>query len=239
VRLALIQMDVKDGNTEANVNKLKKLTELVEADLYVTPELSLTGFEGFIREEDVEALLKDLPCVGVGFREESTDGRFNAYVIACNGEIIYKRRKYMLFSPMKEDVELKKGQVPSPFQFKGLNLSVIICYELRFPELFWPLAKEVHAFLVPAAWPESRAEAWMTLIKARSIENLSYVVGVNRWGGGKYGPFAGESVFAKPDGSSVTLGKGVNVIAVEMDLREIEESRQFPSFRDRARLTPP
>lgn len=236
MRVVLVQMSVKDGDVNNNLKKIKKMIEIVEGDIYLTPELSLTGFKDFLSENDVSKMTKDLPCVGVGFREKDGDEKYNAYAISCNGNIIYKRRKYMLFKPMKEHEELRKGELPRPFVFKDIKLAINICYEVRFPELFWPLAKDVHAFVVPAAWPKVRVKAWRTLVRARAMENFAYVLGINRWGGGLFGPFGGNSLAVLPNGEELMVSEGEGVLIVNVDRELVSEAREFPAFEDRLRL---
>ena len=62
----------------------------------------------------------------------------------------------------------------------GLRVGMFVCYDLRFADEFWQQAMQTDVFLIPANWPASRREHWMTLLRARAIENQTYVVGCNR-----------------------------------------------------------
>ncbi len=236
LKAIVIQMMIEDGNVKHNLKRLEKFIELTEGDIYLTPELSLTGFKGLLSEDEVLKMAGNLPCVGLGFRERDGDKKYNTYLISCNGKLVYKRRKHMLFKPMQEHEELEKGGLPEPFELKGIRLAVNICYELRFPELFWPLSKDVHAFIVPAAWPKERIKAWRSLVRARAIENFVYVLGINRWGKGIFGPFGGNSLGVYPNGNEIMLSSGEGIAAIEIDPSIVTKAREFPAFGDRIML---
>ena len=59
----------------------------------------------------------------------------------------------------------------------GVRVSLFVCYDLRFADEFWALARDTDCYVVPANWPEKRRDHWRTLLRARAIENLAYVVG--------------------------------------------------------------
>ncbi len=82
--------------------------------------------------------------------------------------------------------------------------SIFICYDLRFPEVFRNVAKEVHAIFVIANWPAIRKEHWETLLKARAIENQCFVIGVNRTGKDGNGIYySGASHIFDPSGNDI------------------------------------
>ena len=74
-----------------------------------------------------------------------------------------------------------------------LAVTPFVCYDLRFPEPFRLAAPETDLFAVVANWPDARREAWRTLLRARAIENLCFVAGVNRAGEGGGLRYAGDS----------------------------------------------
>ncbi len=240
--VALLQFPVKDGNVEKNVETASLLMKGVKADLYLTPEMALTGFEIYDPKsfkldgeawEKVRRLSKGRR-LGFGGPLYEKGKLYNAYIIFEDGEILHIRKKFMLFKPMNEDKVFERGEMPAVFEIDEMKMSVLICYELRFPELFWKVAKEgAQTIVVPAAWPLSRVMAWRHLLRARAIETSSIVVGVNRWGEGKYGPFGGASAVALPTGESVELGDGMGVLIKELRESVVEEARNFVSWRDR------
>jgi predicted amidohydrolase len=92
-----------------------------------------------------------------------------------------------------------------------------ICYDLRFPELVRNKiiqgTPKYDILLYVANWPERRAEHWKTLLKARAIENQSFVVGLNRVGvDGKQLNYSGDSVFIDALGHEVKLSAGIEAV---------------------------
>lgn len=122
------------------------------------------------------------------------------------------------FRMSSEASQLQRGRQRALFEWRGWNIKPAICYDLRFPK--WlrnavpanerhklpdntvdccscPCGLEYDLLLVCANWPASRHEAWTTLLKARAIENLAYVAGVNRVGTDGVGiPYSGNSLVA-------------------------------------------
>ena len=86
----------------------------------------------------------------------------------------------------QEDKHYSKGKKELVFELKGWKIKPLICYDLRFP--LWSKNKyknnefNYDILVYVANWPAVRSNAWKSLLKARAIENMSYVVGVNRIG---------------------------------------------------------
>ena len=81
-----------------------------------------------------------------------------------------------------------------------MTIAPIICFDLRFPYLFWNQASQTDLFVVVSSWPARRAEHWMRLLQARAIENQAYVVGVNRTGRDPSLEYGGNSMIFDPLG---------------------------------------
>ena len=86
--------------------------------------------------------------------------------------------------------------------------SPFVCYDLRFADEFWQLAHDTDVYVVPANWPAARRLHWQTLLQARAIENLAYVVGCNRVGTGGGLDYAGDSRVVDPLGELLTTAAG-------------------------------
>ena len=111
----------------------------------------------------------------------------------------------------------------------------MICYDLRFPELFRRVtAKGAELIVVVANWPSVRLDHWLTLLKARAIENLAYVVGVNRCGSDPNHQYPGRSVVIDPWGESVAdAGSEEGLIDVTIDHDRLRKWREeFPVLKD-------
>lgn len=175
-----------------------------EIDLLVLPELCLTGYGTGPAEiastldgpdvaalqrvaEDVDATLVAGLCI-----EEQGVACNRALALASDGiKASYTKRK--LFPVWKEPDWFEAGKDNTVIQLGEWRVGVSICYDLRFPELFRE-SVGVHAFIVVANWPMSRRDHWLTLLKARAIENQAYVIGVNRIGESNNVAFSGDSV---------------------------------------------
>ena len=116
-------------------------------------------------------------------------------------------------------------------EIEGLRVTPLICYDLRFPELFRTAALRTDLFVVIANWPERRAHAWRTLLAARAIDCQAYVLGVNRVGEGDGHPYRGDSTLLDPWGAVVdTLPKDQGVVSGDVDAAVVAKARERFSF---------
>jgi predicted amidohydrolase len=126
------------------------------------------------------------------------------------------------------------GLVPTPAGLLGLS----VCYDMRFPELYRPMsAAGAQWFTVPAAFtvPTGRAH-WEVLLRARAIENLSFVVAAAQWGRHANGRETyGDSIIIDHWGSVLArLESGQGVIVARLDLSAQRAARQdFPALSHR------
>jgi predicted amidohydrolase len=124
--------------------------------------------------------------------------------------------------------------VPTPAGLLGLS----VCYDMRFPELYRQMsAAGAQWFTMPSAFtvPTGRAH-WETLLRARAIENLSYVVAAAQWGRHASGRDTyGDSLIVDYWGTVVArLGSGVGMVIAELDLAtQAEARRNFPALTHR------
>lgn len=140
-----------------------------------------------------------------------------------------------LFRMEKEHEDFTKGNAKSIFKHKGWRICTLICYDLRFP--VWSRNIDEYDLLIYiASWPESRREVWNILLKARAIENQSYVIGVNRIGeDGEGTSYSGDTVIINPKGQIIEKAKDYadEIIHAELSLSELEQFRKkFPVFLD-------
>ena len=141
------------------------------------------------------------------------------------------------FRMSTEAAQLARGTRREVFEWRGWRIKPAVCYDLRFPK--WlrnanPLDYDL--LLLCANWPASRHEAWSTLLRARAIENLCYVVGVNRVGTDGVGiPYAGYSAAVDYKGHDIavcTPGQAM-VQTVTLYRDALETFRQhWPFFLD-------
>jgi predicted amidohydrolase len=124
-------------------------------------------------------------CVAGSVALRNVDGSLtNTSLAFRNGRCVRRYEKIHLFRPAGDHRFFRAGTVVRsffiPVKDRRVRAGIIICYDLRFPELSRMLAREgIQLLLVPARWPVVRDDAWQTLLKARAIENQVFVAGCN------------------------------------------------------------
>lgn len=239
MKIALVQSDCVWENPEATLRALDALLVPMEQelDLIVLPEMFATGFtmRAAIFAEEMSgktvAWMQNLArtknaavCGSVIIKEN--DLFFNRFLFVLpNGEKeAYDKRH--LFTLAGEDRVFAKGNERIIINYKGFVFCPIVCYDLRFPVFARNSAPFYDVLLCIANWPEARIAAWNTLLRARAIENMCYVVGVNRVGKDTKNAYSGNSQLIDSLGTYVeepTQGLGVFVATISKE--NLEENR--------------
>ena len=194
MNVALVQFDIVWRYPEKNFQFLNgefdKLSD--DTDLVVLPEMFATGFT--MNPENLEesgqqalqwmqekAMQYDLAVTGSVIWSEG--GRFynRLYFVFPDGSFKYYDKRHS-FTLAGEDAHFTSGEERLLVEYRGFVFCPMICYDLRFPVWSRNTAPYYDVLLYVANWPEQRIHAWDTLLKARAIENLTYVIGVNRVG---------------------------------------------------------
>lgn len=197
IKIASIQTNIFWEDPKTNKREYDKLFPSLEAfDLIILPEMFTTGFSiraNKIAENSSGETLswmqqhsKKLDSCIVGSLPIKENNKFynRLYVVKPN-EVQYYDKRY-LFSMADEDKHFSRGEKELIFELKGWKIKPLICYDLRFP--VWSKNKHKNKefsydiLLYVANWPAARSDAWKALLKARAIENASYVIGLNRIG---------------------------------------------------------
>ncbi|MEM1578061.1 MAG: nitrilase-related carbon-nitrogen hydrolase [Archaeoglobaceae archaeon] len=243
LRIALAQQRITPDR-EVNIMKglsLIKRALQVKANFVVLPELFTTGFYpnsiSSVRklEEELELVLKlskEKNIVIVAGVAERSDELYNSAVIVHSGKILGVQRKNLLFPLTREKEFFKPGKGYEVFETPIGALGILICYEIRFPELARKLMKKgAEIIAVPAEFPADRIEHWKTLIKARAIENQLFVAGVNCVEGDL--GYGGNSLLVDPEGRVMVEG-GIyqEILMSEIDLSEVSATRKKYPFLD-------
>lgn len=147
------------------------------------------------------------------------------------GQEVLCYHKVHPFSLAGEHLHYEGGNELLVHDVEGTAVCPLICYDLRFPELFRAAAAAVDLFVVIANWPESRREPWRTLLRARAIENQAFVLGVNRVGEGQDLAYSGDSCLVDPAGEVRSSGARVEQwVGGEVDPAEVRSIREKFSF---------
>ncbi|MBB3110444.1 putative amidohydrolase [Paenibacillus phyllosphaerae] len=253
--LALIQMHVEAGNPEANFIKLEQMLEQAvqgeqKPDVIVFPEMWNTGYAlEQIEEiadpagERTKALLSSfskkhgVQLVGGSVAEKRDGGVFNTiYVYDEYGELQSDYSKIHLFRLMDEEKYLAAGDRLGKLTAGGADAGMMICYDIRFPELARALALSGAKLLfVPAQWPNPRLHHWRTLLLARAIENQMFVIACNRCGTSGTTSFFGHSMIIDPWGEIIAeAGDEETIVRASIDLNLVDQVRsKIPVFEDR------
>lgn len=248
LRVSLIQTDIVWENKAENLRNIeRKIVELRgQTDLVVLPEMFTTGFsmnshalaENILGEtiSTVKRWAKnyDLALCG-SFIAEDEGGFYNrGFFISPDQELYYDKKH--LFRMGDERSAFKSGSERLIVEHKGFSICLLICYDLRFPVWSRNIENAYDLLVYVASWPESRAMVWDTLLKARALENQSYVCGVNRVGlDGLKLTYRGGSVMLDAKGRSLSSLKdrAEGVETIEISKEELDDFRQkFPVWMD-------
>ena len=175
-------------------------------------------------------------CAEVRADNDPDDGRpSNSFVLAGPDGTVHRYRKVHPFSFAGEHEHVRAGDELITVEIGGVRVSMFVCYDLRFADEFWQLAFDTDVYLVPANWPAARREHWMTLLRARAIENQAYVVGVNRVGEGGGIAYSGDSRIIDPLGNVLASGSRVETTLVaDLSAELVADTRErFQFLRDR------
>ena len=153
----------------------------------------------------------------------------NSSLVFARGRLIHRYDKIHLFRPTWDHRYFRRGQHIGTFRLPlasgSVRAGVILCYDLRFPELVRAMASDgMRLLLVPARWPVVRDGAWRTLLRARAIENQIFVVGCN-----SSGNEGGFSYVYDPTGTelySTRRTKSRDIHVIPLDLSRLEEARR-------------
>ena len=254
MKITLLQDHIFWADKQANLQKtesqLKELSE--KTDLVVLPEMFTTGFctdrldlAETMQGETVEHLKRwatdyKIAIVGSFIAIENERYYNRTFFVFPNGEIETSDKRH-LFTMGGEADFFSCGDKRLIVNYKGFNIFVLVCYDLRFPVWSRNVNNEYDLLIYTANWPASRIKVWDTLLAARAIENQSFVCGVNRIGmdGGNL-PHNGNSKLINAQGETVFSAplNEKSVETIEISLGELQNFREkFPVWKDADRFT--
>lgn len=237
--------------SRARIERLLDGASIAHGDLVVLPEMCETGFsmnvdrtadEGGQSAAWLASLAESRHAFvigGITVRGDGAMARNRALVFDPLGNEVARYDKIHPFSYGKEAESFEGGRAIACFdwhaQGRTIRVSPLICYDLRFPEVFRACrGMGAEAFVVIANWPAERAFHWRALLCARAIENQAFALGVNRTGDDPYLAYSGGSVAFGPRGEALgELGGDEAVLRAEVDPGLVREWRErFRAWED-------
>ncbi len=257
IKVIVVQLEPVKGDIKANINKVEKLLngkESLNPDLIILPELWTTGWD-----------CPDFPKVAEKLEESHTYNflksfavRFNSNIIGGSailyknnekirntciilnrkGQIIDTYDKFHLFSLRgeSEGLYLEEGNAPVIVKMDIGKIGISICYDIRFPEMFRLYAFNNTDLIVNmAAWPKNYVDEYITLSKARAIENQMFFVCSALTGKiNENYSFSGNSMIIDYQGRIKNkLNDEEGIIYSEININDMKEYReQMPILKD-------
>lgn len=258
LRVTLVQSELvwhdPDANRMAFAEKLEGLQG--QTDLVVLPEMFTTGFTmepesaaeicyetqaglqsetiGWLQEQ--AKMLGAAVCGSVAMRLGEGQAIYvnRLLFVMPNGAVAHYDKRH-LFRMANEHHHYQSGTGRNIVEYRGWRILLQVCYDLRFP-VFSRNNNDYDLALYVANWPEPRRMAWRTLLQARAIENLCYVVGVNRVGVDVNGlSYSGDSLMADFKGECL-LDNAIGEVFTDtgqLSKTELNDFREkFPAWQD-------
>lgn len=249
LRVSMIQSHIIWEDRSENLGYYGELLRRVsgKTDLAVLPETFTTGFS-----MNVEVLADTMAGETVGTMKEwaakyrmavtgsfivQEEGKYynRAVFVTPEGDCFWYDKRH-LFRMAEEDRHFSAGDKQVIVSYKGWNICLQVCYDLRFPVWSRNVGNAYDLLIYMANWPEPRKKVWKSLLQARAIENMSYVCGVNRVGvDGKGFRYRGDSMIYDPRGKKVADAGKREEITRTCTLRksDLDEFRsKFPAWKD-------
>ena len=254
LRVSCLQMNMRLGFPDENFAHAADLIHaamVAKPDVLVLPETWNTGFfpkenlsqlsdrNGELTKVRIGALAKQHQVnIVAGSVSNVRNGKvFNtAMVFDRSGACVASYDKTHLFSPMGENDYYTPGDHLCTFSLDGIHCGLVICYDIRFPELARSLALQgIDVLFVVSQWPKARIPHLRSLTTARAIENQVFVVCCNSCGTAGETVYGGNSAVIEPFGEPLTLaGETEIIVSANLNMQILETIRSnIPVFQDR------
>lgn len=220
IKIAVLPLNIAWADIEKNLlNVAEKLSCIHRGtDILVLPELFSTGF---IQDEsimhDMARKSAEMSMTAVKLWSSHLNmaiaGSFMAsigskivnrgFFVEPSGETTLYDKRHLFCLSAESRIYTEGSALPPVIRFRGWNISMIVCYDLRFPVWCRNDGQRYDLLLVPANWASARGYAWRQLLIARAIENQAVVVGANRSGHDDYGDYDFQSFIFDPFGKQI------------------------------------
>lgn len=249
IRISIVQADIVWENKQENLRLLHEKLQGLHGttEVVVLPEMFSTGFsmqsEALAEPNSGETITtlkrwaSQFQLAICGSYIATDNGRFynRAFFLTPEGEDFYYDKRH-LFRMGRESDHFAAGSKRPVISYRGWNICLLVCYDLRFPVWSRNVNNEYDLLIYVANWPASRRLVWDTLLRARALENQCYVCGVNRTGtdgyhleyngGSKVYSAFGQEMASLPDGQEGTA----TATLMQNSLKQFRE--KFPVWKD-------
>ncbi len=235
---------------EDKAENKKKIASIIEQSAYkgaidwlIFSEMTLSGFTmnrdiSELDDSDRDFFSELAARYSMHISFGGVESGYNKLItIDRTGKRVAEYSKIHLYAYGEEDKYYRPGTIQTVFELEGVRIMPAVCFDLRFPYLFWNQAADVDVYVVIAAWPAKRAVDWMTLLRARALENQAYCVGVNRLGFEGRIEFSGNSMGFDPLGKTIAdagTTEGIVITNPPIDPSLVQKTRaRFPFLKER------
>lgn len=251
LNICLAPVTIIWGDKMANLKALEELIKKVhpETDLLVLPECFSTGFPVGMDKDEVRPLaerntgetidrLKSLAhkysmAIAGSYIANTGGNLYNrGFFIEPSGEEYFADKRH-LFTMAGEHKVFSHGHERMKVRFRGWEIALVICYDIRFPVWCRNVSNDYDLLLAVANWPNARINAWNSLLHARAIENQSYVCGVNCKGIDNKGyEYNGASAIIDFKGKDIAVSAD-GLLYARISKEKLDQFREkFPAYAD-------
>ncbi|MBP5366381.1 MAG: nitrilase family protein [Bacteroidales bacterium] len=239
MKIQIVQHDIDQSDLRKNLAGISAL--LTDgADLIVLSEMFNCGFTadavkhtGADQQLTIDWMRQEaerhncLICGSLAYAENGTT--YNRLCVAdANGiRAHYDKRHLFSMGGVESTDQYAAGANRTVVEVGGMRCLLQICYDLRFP-VWSRYRNDYDTIIYVANWPASRTDVWLTLLKARAIENQCYTVGVNRIGTDGNIDYSGKSIIFGPRGEIIaqTTDNEQQSMIVELPLEPLLHFRK-------------
>ena len=246
MRISFIQTDIAWADKATNLQRTESALQFLfqETDLAVLPEMFTTGFctdrldlaetmEGETVQKLKSWAVHYKMAITGSFIAREDDKIFNrAFFVFPDGKLLTADKRH-LFSVGGEHRYFSAGNERLIVNYCGMNVCVLVCYDVRFPVWSRNRNNEYDLLIYTASFPHVRMDAWDALLKARAIENQAFVCGVNRVGvDGENIRYSGHSVLLDYKGKTLLDFQEyeAGIKTAEISTSELEKFRKKYAF---------
>ncbi len=241
-KIAAVPLKIAWGDRDENLKNVENCLRQLDrdTDLVVLPELFNSGF---LQDADMMRTMAE-PASGMTLTRISQlashygvaiAGSFlckvgnniynRGFFVEPNGDETYYDKRHLFSLSAEHDVFTAGTVLPHAVRYRGWNIAMVVCYDLRFPA--WCRNRNrgnlYDMMLVPANWPASRGFAWRSLLSARAIENQAIYIGANRGGSDDFGDYDESTFIYNALGALVSEeDKSSGIVYATVDKNELD-----------------